>query len=45
MWYVGIIKKGWEKFAKTVQQTHGKIKDALAKQLSGLGNGNGSFYP
>lgn len=37
MWYVGILKRGWEKFAKTVQQTHGKVSTALAKQLSGLG--------
>ncbi|MGM5483291.1 MAG: redox-regulated ATPase YchF [Nanobdellota archaeon] len=37
MWYLGIIKRGWEKFAKQIQQTHGKIKDALSKQLSGLG--------
>lgn len=37
MWYFGILKKGWEKFAKTVQQTHQKISEALAKQLSGLG--------
>lgn len=37
MWYYGILKKGWEKFAKTVQQTHQKIGIALAKQLSGLG--------
>jgi ribosome-binding ATPase YchF (GTP1/OBG family) len=37
MWYLGILKKGWEKFAKTVQQTHQKISDALGKQLSGLG--------
>lgn len=37
MWYLGILKKGWEKFAKTIQQTHQKINIALAKQLSGLG--------
>lgn len=35
-WYLGILKKGWEKFARTLQQTHGKIETALAKQLSGL---------
>ncbi|MBW3022915.1 redox-regulated ATPase YchF [Candidatus Woesearchaeota archaeon] len=34
MWYTQVLKKGWEKFAKTVQQTHGQIKKALAKQLS-----------
>ena len=37
MWYLGILKKGWDKFAKQIQQTHGKIKEVLAKQLSGLG--------
>ncbi|MBW3012078.1 redox-regulated ATPase YchF [Candidatus Woesearchaeota archaeon] len=37
MWYVGILKKGWEKFARTVQQEHLEIEKALAKQLSGLG--------
>ncbi len=37
MWYLGILKKGWEKFAKTIQQTHTKVSIALSKQLSGLG--------
>lgn len=36
MWYLGILKKGWEKFARTVQQEKADIKVALAKQLSGL---------
>ena len=36
-WYLGILKKGWEKFARTIQQTHAEISAALAKQLSGLG--------
>lgn len=36
-WYFGIIKKGWGKFAKEVQQTHKEVDKALAKQLSGLG--------
>jgi len=36
MWYLGILKKGWEKFARTVQQEHGNIVKALAKQLSAL---------
>jgi len=35
-WYAGIIKRGWDRFAKQVQQTHGEIKKAIAKQLSGL---------
>ena len=37
LWYLGILKKGWEKFARTLQQEHGQIHKALAKQLSGLG--------
>ncbi|MBS3097644.1 redox-regulated ATPase YchF [Candidatus Woesearchaeota archaeon] len=36
-WYLGILKKGWEKFARDVQQTHKEVHKALAKQLSGLG--------
>ncbi|MFH1054099.1 MAG: redox-regulated ATPase YchF [Candidatus Woesearchaeota archaeon] len=35
-WYLGILKKGWEKFARSVQQTHGDIVKSIAKQLSGL---------
>lgn len=35
-WYLGIIKKGWEKFARAVQQTHSEVQKAIAKQLSGL---------
>jgi len=36
MWYANIIKKGWDKFARTVQQEHKEITNALADQLSGL---------
>jgi len=36
MWYLRILKKGWEKFARTVQQEHLEISKALSKQLSGL---------
>ncbi len=36
MWYLGILKKGWEKFAKQIQQEKREIHKALAKQLSGL---------
>jgi hypothetical protein len=35
-WYLGIIQKGWDKFARTVMQEKGEIHKALAKQLSGL---------
>jgi ribosome-binding ATPase len=36
MWYLGILNKGWQKFARTVHQEKQKISVALAKQLSGL---------
>jgi len=36
MWYLGILKKGWEKFARTVQQTKVNPAVAIAKQMSGL---------
>jgi hypothetical protein len=35
-WYEGILKKGWERFARQVMQEQQDIKKALAKQLSGL---------
>ena len=35
-WYLRILKKGWEKFARTLKQEQQDIKKALAKQLSGL---------
>jgi len=37
MWYLGILEKGWEKFARAVSQTNQNVVKALAKQLSGLG--------
>jgi len=37
MWYLGILKKGWEKFSRTLQQEKGEVHKALARQLSGLG--------
>lgn len=36
MWYFGILKKGWEKFARQVQQEKQEISKALFRQLSGL---------
>lgn len=36
MWYLSILKKGWEKFARQVQQEHTNVASLLAKQLSGL---------
>ena len=35
-WYLGIIKKGWDKFARETQQTKQEVHKAVAKQLSGL---------
>ncbi len=36
LWYLGILKKGWQKFARTVVQEKQQIQIELAKQLSGL---------
>ena len=36
MWILGIIHRGWDKFARTVQQEKSKLSQAMAKQLSGL---------
>ncbi|MFT7615988.1 MAG: ribosome-binding ATPase YchF (GTP1/OBG family) [Candidatus Woesearchaeota archaeon] len=36
-WYLRVMKKNWEKFSRTIQQTKGDVKKGLAKQLSGLG--------
>ena len=36
MWYLQILKKGWEKFARTVVQEKAAIQISIAKQLSGL---------
>ncbi|MBW2981063.1 redox-regulated ATPase YchF [Candidatus Woesearchaeota archaeon] len=36
MWYLRILKKGWDKFARAVQQEHREIEKALEKQLSSL---------
>ncbi len=36
MWYVQILSKGWEKFARTVQQERKDIAVALGQQLSGV---------
>lgn len=36
MWYLGILKKGWEKFVRTVMQEKGKVARAIGNQLSGL---------
>lgn len=36
MWVLGIIHRGWDKFARVIQQEKAKLSRALAKQLSGL---------
>ena len=36
MWYLGIIKKGWEKFARTIMQEKKDVHKALGNQLSGV---------
>ena len=37
-WYLGILKKTWEKFSRAVIQTHEDVPKALHKQFSGLGS-------
>jgi len=36
MWYLRLIEKGWEKFARTVNQEKHELKEAIAKHLSSL---------
>ncbi|PIN79662.1 translation-associated GTPase [Candidatus Woesearchaeota archaeon CG10_big_fil_rev_8_21_14_0_10_34_8] len=36
MWYLSIIKRGWDKFARQVQQEKAKVSRAIAKQLSAV---------
>jgi len=35
-WYLKILKRGWEKFARTMQQEKLNVVKTIAKQLSGL---------
>ena len=37
LWYFGLLKKSWEKFAKITALEHKKVAEAIAKQFSGLG--------
>ncbi len=37
LWYFGLLKKHWEKFAKVAFLEHKKLAEAVAKQFSGLG--------
>ncbi len=36
MWYLRLIEKGWEKFARTVNQERPELHKAVSKQLSSL---------
>ncbi|MCK5282464.1 MAG: redox-regulated ATPase YchF, partial [Nanoarchaeota archaeon] len=36
-WILRLIKKGWDKFSRAVQQTRGEVHKAIARHLSGLG--------
>ncbi len=36
-WIIRLIKKGWDKFSRSVQQTQGEVHKAIARHLSGLG--------
>lgn len=36
LWYLAILKKGWERLAREAQIEHKKVNIALAKQVSGL---------
>ncbi len=36
MWYLRLIEKGWERFARTVNQERTEVQKAVAKQLSSL---------
>ncbi len=36
MWFYGLLKKSWEKFAKQVRQEQKEIEEEVAKQFSGL---------
>ncbi len=36
MWYLQIMKNGWDKFTRQVQQEKSKISKAIAKQLSAV---------
>ncbi|MBX4196113.1 redox-regulated ATPase YchF [Candidatus Pacearchaeota archaeon] len=36
LWYVGILKKAWKTFARTIEMQHSNFAEAVAKQFSGL---------
>ena len=36
-WYLNILKKGWDRLARQIQQEHSQVQKVLAKQLSAMG--------
>ncbi|MBI4173550.1 MAG: redox-regulated ATPase YchF [Candidatus Aenigmarchaeota archaeon] len=36
LWYLGMLKKAWNVFARTLEAQKGKFEEAIAKQFSGL---------
>jgi len=36
LWYVGILKKVWKSFTRTVEMQHSNFAESVAKQFSGL---------
>ncbi len=44
MWFLQILQKGWEKFARQIKQEKKEIHKALGKQLSGLGVSEETVY-
>ncbi|MBS3159854.1 redox-regulated ATPase YchF [Candidatus Woesearchaeota archaeon] len=36
IWYYGILKKGWDRFARLIKQEQSEVYKSIAKQLSGL---------
>lgn len=36
LWYLGVLKKVWKTFTRTVEIQHQKFEEAVAKQFSGL---------
>jgi len=37
MWYLGILKRSWEKFSRRVHMERVNVRDALTKQFTGVG--------
>jgi ribosome-binding ATPase YchF (GTP1/OBG family) len=36
LWYLGILKKIWKAFSRSVEMTHSNLAESIAKQFSGL---------